>query len=165
MKVLIIEDERFAYQSLYEAMRELYPEAIIEGPITTVKNMREALASAHDYDIIFSDIRLDDGLSFEALADVRLTTPIIFTTAYDEYALAAFRTGGIAYLLKPIDTDELTEAMQRAMKLRMVSRVSEIGDVWLDAGIVPYSTFGYFTDRKEWEKNFPAEWVTEMHEQ
>lgn len=46
-----------------------------------------------------------------------------------------------------------------------VSRVSEIGDVWLDAGIVPYSTFGYFTDRKEWEKNFPAEWVTEMHEQ
>lgn len=46
-----------------------------------------------------------------------------------------------------------------------VSRVSEIGDVWLDAGIVPYSTFGYFTHRKEWEKNFPAEWVTEMHEQ
>lgn len=46
-----------------------------------------------------------------------------------------------------------------------VSRVSEIGDVWLDAGIVPYSTLGYFTDRKEWEKNFPAEWVTEMHEQ
>ena len=46
-----------------------------------------------------------------------------------------------------------------------VSRVSEIGDVWLDAGIVPYSTFGYFTDRKEWEKNFPAEWVTEMNEQ
>lgn len=46
-----------------------------------------------------------------------------------------------------------------------VSRVSEIGDVWLDAGIVPYSTFGYFTDRKEWERNFPAEWVTEMHEQ
>lgn len=46
-----------------------------------------------------------------------------------------------------------------------VSRVSEIGDVWLDAGIVPYSTFGYFTDRKAWEKNFPAEWVTEMHEQ
>lgn len=46
-----------------------------------------------------------------------------------------------------------------------VSRVPEIGDVWLDAGIVPFSTFGYFTDRKEWEKNFPAEWVTEMHEQ
>lgn len=46
-----------------------------------------------------------------------------------------------------------------------VSRVPEIGDVWLDAGIVPFSTLGYFTDRKEWEKNFPAEWVTEMHEQ
>ena len=46
-----------------------------------------------------------------------------------------------------------------------VSRVAEIGDVWLDAGIVPFSTFGYFRDRKEWEKNFPAEWVTEMHEQ
>lgn len=46
-----------------------------------------------------------------------------------------------------------------------VSRVSEIGDVWLDAGIVPYSTFGYFRDKEEWKKNFPAEWVTEMHEQ
>ena len=46
-----------------------------------------------------------------------------------------------------------------------VSRVSEIGDVWLDAGIVPYSTFGYFTDMEEWKKNFPAEWVTEMREQ
>lgn len=46
-----------------------------------------------------------------------------------------------------------------------VSRVSEIGDVWLDAGIVPFSTFGYFEDREEWKKNFPAEWVTEMHEQ
>ncbi len=46
-----------------------------------------------------------------------------------------------------------------------VSRVSEIGDVWLDAGIVPFSTMGYFTDREAWEKNFPAEWVTEMHEQ
>lgn len=46
-----------------------------------------------------------------------------------------------------------------------VSRVSEIGDVWLDAGIVPFSTFGYFRDKEEWKKNFPAEWVTEMHEQ
>lgn len=46
-----------------------------------------------------------------------------------------------------------------------VSRVPEIGDVWLDAGIVPFSTLGYFTDREAWEKNFPAEWVTEMHEQ
>lgn len=46
-----------------------------------------------------------------------------------------------------------------------VSRISEIGDVWLDAGIVPYSTFGYFRDKEEWKKNFPAEWVTEMHEQ
>ena len=46
-----------------------------------------------------------------------------------------------------------------------VSRVSDIGDVWLDAGIVPFSTLGYFTDREAWEKNFPAEWVTEMHEQ
>ena len=46
-----------------------------------------------------------------------------------------------------------------------VSRVSEIGDVWLDAGIVPFSTFGYFSDKEQWKKNFPAEWVTEMHEQ
>lgn len=48
---------------------------------------------------------------------------------------------------------------------KAVSRVSEIGDVWLDAGIVPFSTFGYFRDKDEWKKNFPAEWVTEMHEQ
>ena len=46
-----------------------------------------------------------------------------------------------------------------------ISRVTEIGDVWLDAGIVPFSTFGYFDDKEEWRKNFPAEWVTEMREQ
>lgn len=48
---------------------------------------------------------------------------------------------------------------------KKVKRIPEIGDVWLDAGIVPFSTTGYFTDRKEWEKNFPADWVVEMHEQ
>ncbi len=87
----------------------------IESPITNVAEAAEKLKGA--YDIIFADIRLDDGDVFEAFLQVQVEAPVIFTTAYNEYALEAFRSNGIAYLQKPIVPQELAEAVEKAKKL------------------------------------------------
>lgn len=117
MKVLIIEDEYYSFENLSAYLLKLYPKAEIAQQITNIEQMHDALMNQDDYDIIFSDIRLDDGLCFEALKDVEITRPIIFTTAYDEYALKAFQTGGISYLLKPIEQDKLKKAIEKALQL------------------------------------------------
>ncbi len=87
----------------------------IEGPITSV--CETAAVLRNEYDIIFADIRLDDGDVFEAFLQVQVQAPVIFTTAYNEYALEAFKSNGIAYLQKPIVSQELTEAVDKARKL------------------------------------------------
>lgn len=90
----------------------------INGPITSVSETVAILGDAHqDYDIIFADIRLDDGDVFEAFLQVSVQAPVIFTTAYNEYALEAFKSNGIAYLQKPIVPQELAEAVGKAKKL------------------------------------------------
>lgn len=117
MKVLIIEDERYSFENLSAYLLKLYHKAEIVQQVTSIEQMHDALMNQDDYDIIFSDIRLDDGLCFEALKDVEITRPIIFTTAYDEYALKAFQVGGISYLLKPIEQDKLKKAIEKALQL------------------------------------------------
>lgn len=74
-----------------------------------------------DYDVIFTDIRLEDGLCFEAFAGVEVVVPLVFTTAYDEFALQAIKVGGVDYLLKPIDEVELQQALVRVKRIRGVS--------------------------------------------
>ena len=90
----------------------------VEGPVTSVSETVEVLRNeSQAYDIIFADIRLDDGDVFEAFLQVQPKAPVIFTTAYNEYALEAFRSNGIAYLQKPIVPQELSEALGKAKKL------------------------------------------------
>lgn len=90
----------------------------IYGPITSVSETVATLGdSSQCYDIIFADIRLDDGDVFEAFLQVSVQAPVIFTTAYNEYALEAFKSNGIAYLQKPIVPQELAEAVDKARKL------------------------------------------------
>ncbi|HQE13259.1 MAG TPA: response regulator, partial [Flavipsychrobacter sp.] len=76
-------------------------------------------------DLIFSDIQLGDGLSFEIFKQVRISCPIIFCTAYDEHALAAFETNGIHYILKPFDTGKVSEAIEKFKKLKASFKVEE----------------------------------------
>lgn len=92
----------------------------ISGPVTSVDKTARVLgreADGNTYGIIFADIRLDDGDVFEAFLQVQPQSPVIFTTAYNEYALEAFRSNGIAYLQKPIVPQELSEAVSKAKKL------------------------------------------------
>lgn len=117
MNILIIEDEKRNYNRLKRLLEEIDYTLHIDGPTTSIVETVAYLQSHPAPDLILADIRLTDGLSFDALAQVNVQAPVIFTTAYDEYAIRAFKYNGIDYLLKPIDADELATALQRARKL------------------------------------------------
>lgn len=120
MKILIIEDEERSFMRLKRLLLNIDSTFEISGPVTSVDKTARVLrreADGNTYGIIFADIRLDDGDVFEAFLQVQPQSPVIFTTAYDEYALEAFRSNGIAYLQKPIVPQELSEAVSKAKKL------------------------------------------------
>ncbi len=118
MKALIVEDEHGSYENLRKLIIKLYPDAIVDGPVPSAEMLRELLLRLTDYDMVFSDIQLEDGVCFTALEGMPASVPVIFTTAYDEFALAAFRANGIAYLLKPIDKGELQRAIENALTFK-----------------------------------------------
>lgn len=113
MKALIIEDEVLAAQSLQKLITEVAPDTEI---IATLQSIEESVAWFDENpmpDLVFMDIHLADGSSFAIFEQVQITCPIIFTTAYDEYALKAFEVSSIDYLLKPINRNDLTRAMNK----------------------------------------------------
>lgn len=113
MKVIIIEDESHSAERLQRNICTLYPDYEIVGIMKSIAQSIDYLQREQP-DLIFSDIRLQDGLSFDIFRKVKVTSPIIFTTAYDQYAIQAFKFNSIDYLLKPIDPNELDVAIQKA---------------------------------------------------
>ena len=116
MKILILEDERRNAMRLIRILKEIDPTFVIEGPFTSIKETVDFFQSGKTTGIILADIRLTDGLSFEALKYASASVPIIFITAYDEYAVQAFKFNSFDYLLKPLNADELAEAIDKASK-------------------------------------------------
>lgn len=110
MKYLIVEDERFAYEELKRMMTELRPDYSLEKRTKTVVDTIAFLKTSA-VDLILLDIRLADGNCFEIFNHVEVSTPVIFTTAYDEHAIKAFKLNSIDYLLKPFDEKELEAAL------------------------------------------------------
>ncbi len=123
MKVLIIEDEPFAQQELKRLLGKLNVEIEILEMIDTVEDSVAWLKSNPAPDLIFLDIQLADGLSFEIFKQIKIEAPVIFTTAFDEYAIQAFRLNSVDYLLKPIKIGDLKNAMAKldAMKKQFAS--------------------------------------------
>jgi len=113
MKVLIIEDERITAEGLAEQLRELRPGAEVVDIIGTVEEATEWFNLHAEPDLIFCDIHLSDGISFEIFREVEVKTPVIFTTAYDQYAIEAFQVNSIDYLLKPIRKKDLAAALKK----------------------------------------------------
>lgn len=111
MKILILEDEQRNAMRLVRLLNEIDQSISIEGPIASIKETIDYFDSGKVPDLVLADIRLSDGLSFEALKSAPASVPIIFTTAYDEYAVQAFKFNSLDYLLKPVDEDELREAL------------------------------------------------------
>jgi DNA-binding LytR/AlgR family response regulator len=113
MKILILEDESRAANHLERLLAKIAPNMQIISRLESVRDGVKYLQNNPGPDLIFSDIQLADGLSFEIYNRVTVHCPIIFTTAYDHYALEAFQTNGIDYLLKPIEEERLKQAIEK----------------------------------------------------
>ena len=113
MKTLIIEDEQTAAENLKYLLSEVDPSIAVEGIIDTVSGATAYFKEDPSIELVFMDIHLADGISFEIFEQVNVRPPVIFTTAYDEYALKAFKVNSIDYLLKPINEEELREAIEK----------------------------------------------------
>jgi len=118
MKILIVEDEELAAERLTQLVREIEPEAFIYGPLDTITATVAHLLSNPEYDLILLDIQLADGKSFAIFDEFEVVTPVIFTTAYDEYALQAFELNSIDYLLKPVNREKLRLSLEKFRKLK-----------------------------------------------
>lgn len=116
MKILIVEDEPLASERLRELIWQYDAQWTVVDEIDSVADATQFLQTEPPVDLLFLDIQLSDGLSFEIFEQIKVACPVIFTTAYDQYALQAFRVHGIDYLLKPIDAKELSEALDRARR-------------------------------------------------
>lgn len=118
MKVLIVEDEIYIFKALRCILQNEFPYVEVYGPIIDLTGLEQAMLEQTKYDIIYCDIRLEDGICFSVLKSFDIVTPIIFTTSYSEYALEAFKANGIAYILKPVNRDDLRIATEKALLLK-----------------------------------------------
>ena len=113
MNGLIIEDEDTAARGLVKALKEYDSEFEILSIQETVRGSIDWLRENDAPDLIFMDIQLSDGLSFKIFDQIEVTSPIIFCTAYDEYAVQAFKVNGLDYLLKPVDKNDLAASISK----------------------------------------------------
>lgn len=113
MKILIIEDEPVSALRLARLLKEIVPDAEIEVPVTSIAECIKYFDEGEKPDLIFSDIRIADGLSFEGLLHAPDSVPVIFTSAYEEYALKAFEANGIGYIMKPVTGKAIAEAIEK----------------------------------------------------
>ena len=118
MKILIVEDEKAAMRNLQTLIAEVCPTAEFVGELDSVRDCIEWFEDNDMPELVFMDIHLADGSAFEIFENVRITCPIIFTTAYDEYALRAFKVNSIDYLLKPISKSDLKKSFEKLQLLK-----------------------------------------------
>lgn len=118
MKILILEDEEQALSRLQKIIELVVPNAALAGAASSIE---EATAWFRDNpmpDLVFMDIQLADGNSFQLFNRIKITCPVIFTTAYESYALQAFKVNSVDYLLKPIDEEDVKRAVEKLRLLR-----------------------------------------------
>jgi DNA-binding LytR/AlgR family response regulator len=118
MKVLIFEDEKLNAERLVELIKRYDPSTEVTAILESVKQGIEWLTKNPSPELIFMDIRLTDGLSFELFEKMNIEIPVIFTTAYDEYAIRAFKVNSVDYIVKPVDFSELKAAIDKFRKLK-----------------------------------------------
>lgn len=117
MRVLIIEDEQHNYKMLTGMINNIRPNWEILGCLESVKQSTDWFKTNEHPDLIFMDIQLTDGLCFSIFERVKIESPVIFTTAYDEYAIQAFKVNSVDYLLKPISETKLSMAISKVEKI------------------------------------------------
>jgi DNA-binding LytR/AlgR family response regulator len=118
MEVLIIEDEKPAARRLIRLLQRIDPSILVLGVLDSVESSVEYLQVAASPDLLFVDIQLADGLSFDIFLQTRVRAPLVFTTAFDQYAIKAFKMNSIDYLLKPVDEEELRHSIDKHLNLQ-----------------------------------------------
>ena len=116
MQIVILEDEKLAAQRMQQLLKKCLPNMVLMATLQSVESAIHWFANNPEPDLIFSDIQLGDGLSFEVFESGHIKAPIIFTTAFNEYAIRAFKHNSLDYLLKPIDQEELCTAIEKHCK-------------------------------------------------
>lgn len=118
MKALIIEDENLIGREMQDTITTVAPDVEVLDIIPSLKAARKWFMNHSEPDLLFMDIRLSDGLSFELFEQFELKCPVIFCTAYEEYAIRAFKVNGVDYLLKPVQEEDLKKAIDRVRSLQ-----------------------------------------------
>ncbi|CAM3099925.1 DNA-binding response regulator [Chryseobacterium flavum] len=129
MNIIIIEDEFRAAKSLQNLIADLKPDSRISGVYDSIETSIEALTKEPKPDLIFMDIQLSDGLSFEIFKAVEITCPVVFCTAFDQYMLDAFKSKGIDYVLKPFSREDIAEALKKVDELKKFFQKDELPDL------------------------------------
>jgi two-component system, LytTR family, response regulator LytT len=129
INILILEDEDAAAKRLQKLIGEMLSDANFLATIASVKNGIEWFANNNAPDLIFADIQLNDGTSFDIFKKVVVKSPVIFTTAYDAHALNAFKLNSVDYLLKPIKKDELSAAIEKFKTIYLTYKTEDAGNL------------------------------------
>lgn len=125
MKIVIVEDELLAAEKLQRLLRQIDVQIEVIKVLESVDEAINWFSQNPAPDLVFMDIQLDDGISFEIFDAVKMEAPVIFTTAYNEYAIRAFKVNSVDYLLKPIEVDSLSAAIQKFRKHFVTTNFTE----------------------------------------
>ncbi len=147
MKILIVEDEASAARRLVKFLGELDPNATIVATTDTVKATVEWLKNNPAPDLAFFDVRLADGDSFAIFKHVEVACPVIFTTAFDEYALKAFKVHAVDYLLKPVKKEELADSLEHFRRVHTIRDLGMMAEKSVADGPGPVSLIKRFLIR------------------
>ncbi|WP_142688620.1 LytR/AlgR family response regulator transcription factor [Chitinophaga polysaccharea] len=132
MNIIIVEDELKTARSLENIILGLKPGDKITGQYQSVESTVAALSEGPMPDLIFMDIQLADGLCFEIFKQVKITCPVVFCTAYDEYSLEAFKSNGVDYVLKPFSKQDIQDALRKVDELKnffQQKAIPDLGDI------------------------------------
>ncbi|MBB6131297.1 LytR/AlgR family response regulator transcription factor [Mucilaginibacter lappiensis] len=129
MNIIIIEDELKAARSLENMIAEVRPQAKVIAQLQSIDSSVRYLTENKQPDLIFMDIQLSDGLCFEIFKSVKITCPIIFCTAFDEYSLEAFKANSVDYVLKPFSKSDITDAFKKVDELKNFFQQSIMPDL------------------------------------
>src|SRR5215204_3447721 len=117
MNAIVIEDESLVARELVIKLEEVAPDIRVQAILSSLKTARTWFRENAEPHLIFMDIQLSDGISFELFQSFSLQCPVIFTTAFNEYAIQAFKSNGVDYLLKPINKEDLKNAVEKCRRL------------------------------------------------
>lgn len=149
MKTIIIEDEPLVAKDLQKLILQIDPSIEIVTILDSLQSSIAYFKSNEEPDLLFMDIQLNDGVSFDLLKHVELKCPIIFTTAYNEYAIRAFKVNSLDYLLKPVDRVELQSAIEKFKKINVTQ-----GDILKEQIQLVISQLSGPTEKKIYKERF-----------